>query len=153
MSEEKEDLPPEDASADPTPADTAPPPTSSPESQESFLSDEPRTRDLFSRRRSQYRPFYIVLAVVALAALVVACGQNGGSPAAGGEEDGASALDGKALVEERCSGCHDLARVERAQKTEAEWQTNVERMVAKGANLNKAEQDAVVKYLAEAYPK
>jgi len=61
-------------------------------------------------------------------------------------------LDGKAMVEERCTKCHDLGRVERAKKTEEEWKATVERMVGKGAELNQAEQELVIKYLAETHP-
>ena len=62
-------------------------------------------------------------------------------------------LDGKSLLEERCTRCHDLGRVERAKKTEEEWKTTVERMVGKGTQLNEAEQELLIKYLAETYPK
>jgi hypothetical protein len=62
-------------------------------------------------------------------------------------------LDGKSLLEERCTVCHDLGRVERAKKTEEEWKTAVERMVGKGAQLNEVEQELVIKYLTETYPK
>jgi mono/diheme cytochrome c family protein len=65
----------------------------------------------------------------------------------------AGTLDGKALTEERCSVCHDLGRVTAARKAQEEWQATVERMVANGAKLNQAEQDAVIQYLAETYPK
>ena len=68
-------------------------------------------------------------------------------------EEAPAALDGKSLLEERCTRCHDLGRVERAKKTEEEWKTTVERMVGKGAQLDQTEQELVIKYLAEAYPK
>ncbi len=68
------------------------------------------------------------------------------------EQESVATLDGKALTQERCSVCHDLGRVESAQKTSDEWQSTVERMVSKGAKLDAAEQAAVVQYLAEAYP-
>jgi len=57
------------------------------------------------------------------------------------------------LLEERCTACHDLGRVERAKKTEEEWKASVERMVGKGAQLSQAEQELVIGYLAETYPK
>jgi len=60
-------------------------------------------------------------------------------------------LDGESLLQERCTGCHSLGRVEQARKTAADWQKTVERMVAKGAVLNAEEQAAVIKYLAETY--
>ena len=62
-------------------------------------------------------------------------------------------LDGQSLLQERCTGCHDLGRVERSEKTEEEWKATVERMVGKGAQLDEAEQELVIKYLAETYPK
>ena len=68
-------------------------------------------------------------------------------------EEAPAALDGKSLVEERCTRCHDLGGVERAKKTEEEWKATVERMVGKGAQLNEAERELVIKYLAETYPK
>ena len=61
-------------------------------------------------------------------------------------------LDGQSLLQERCTVCHDLGRVERSKKTEEEWRTTVERMVGNGAQLNQAEQERVIKYLAETYP-
>jgi len=61
-------------------------------------------------------------------------------------------LDGQSLLQERCTVCHDLGRVERSEKTEEEWRATVERMVGKGAQLNQAEQELVIKYLAETYP-
>jgi len=61
--------------------------------------------------------------------------------------------DGKSLVESRCSTCHPVSLVETAKKTEAGWQETVERMVASGAQLNQEQQELVIKYLAETYPK
>jgi cytochrome c5 len=63
------------------------------------------------------------------------------------------ALDGRALLEERCTRCHDLSRVEQAHKTTDEWRTTVERMVGKGASLTPEEQGVLIQYLAETYPK
>ena len=87
----------------------------------------------------------MILTLLILSTLVAACGaQQGGSSG--------STLDGKALVEERCSVCHGLDRVTSASKSRDEWQANVERMVEQGADLNAEEQQAVVEYLAETYP-
>jgi cytochrome c5 len=62
-------------------------------------------------------------------------------------------LDGQALLQDRCTVCHGLGGVERAKKTEEEWKATVERMVGKGAELDEAEQELLIKYLAEMYPK
>jgi cytochrome c553 len=57
-------------------------------------------------------------------------------------------LDGEALVQERCSVCHGLDRVNSASKDEAGWTSTVDRMISKGANLNEDERAAVIEYLA-----
>ena len=62
-------------------------------------------------------------------------------------------LEGQSLVQERYTKCHDMKRITRAKKTVEEWAAAVERMVSKGANLGPAEQEAVIQYLAETYPK
>ena len=93
--------------------------------------------------------------VLLLSGLMVACGSAGEGATATMEKDQDPPvdLDGKALTEERCTKCHTLERVEAANKTPEEWKTNVERMVGKGAELDEAEQKAVIEYLSEAYPK
>jgi cytochrome c5 len=106
----------------------------------------------------------VVLIVVIASLISVRCG--GAAPAtevpgatevpataAPATEEIPTTLDGKSLVEERCTKCHDLGRVKRAKKTEEEWKATVERMVGKGAQLNQAEQELVIKYLTETYPK
>jgi cytochrome c5 len=65
----------------------------------------------------------------------------------------APALDGQKLLEERCTRCHSLDRVRQSRKSEAEWKATVERMVGKGAALSAQEIEAVVRYLAQTYPK
>ena len=60
--------------------------------------------------------------------------------------------DGKTLLQERCTECHDLGRVERARKAEEEWKATVERMVGRGTQLSQAEQELVIQYLTETYP-
>ena len=87
-----------------------------------------------------------VAALLLLGTLIVAC-------TATQETTTPGALDGKALVEQRGTKCHDLTRVEQAKKTTDEWKATVERMVGKGAELNADEQAIVIEYLSVAYPK
>ena len=63
------------------------------------------------------------------------------------------AVDGKALLADRCGSCHGLDRTERARKTEAEWRVTVTRMVQKGAALNTDETELLIRFLAQTYPK
>jgi cytochrome c5 len=107
-------------------------------------------------------------AILLIAALVVlaACGgaTQGVTPGAGGNhaatpmaasggpKETPAALDGQALVQARCTVCHDLTRIQQAKKTQEAWKTTVERMVGKGAQLTQAEQNAVIEYLAKTYP-
>jgi cytochrome c2 len=87
-----------------------------------------------------------LVALVLLGMLIAACG-------APQEATAPDTLDGKALVEQKCTRCHDLTRVEQAKKTTDEWKATVERMVGHGAQLNADEQKTVIEYLSEAYPK
>jgi len=75
----------------------------------------------------------VMALILALSAFVVACG----------------APDGQALVESRCITCHNLTPVKTAVKSEEEWRATVERMVDLGARLSKAQQEAVIEYLAQ----
>jgi cytochrome c5 len=62
-----------------------------------------------------------------------------------------SSLDGAALVQERCTVCHSIDRIQSASKTKDQWTSTVERMIGKGANLNADEKTAVINYLADTY--
>ncbi len=55
----------------------------------------------------------------------------------------------KDLIEERCAGCHSLGLVYRAQKSEPGWEKTVDRMIGYGAQMDKEERTAVIKYLLE----
>lgn len=58
------------------------------------------------------------------------------------------ALDGAQLVETRCTVCHTRDRIDAANKTPAEWEATVQRMIGNGAQLTPEEQQAVVEYLS-----
>ncbi len=72
-------------------------------------------------------------------------------PAAKPMNTPAQALDGKALMNERCGGCHSTERVQTAKKSKADWETTVARMKGKGAKLSDAETAALVDFLAATY--
>jgi cytochrome c5 len=59
--------------------------------------------------------------------------------------------EGALLVEERCTVCHSLARIQSAHKTEAEWKATVDQMIRHGAQLTPEEETIVVQYLAATY--
>ena len=63
----------------------------------------------------------------------------------------APAGDGAALLNERCTACHNLDRVKNAKKTSEQWAQTVSRMAGKGAKVNADEQKALVAYLAKTY--
>ena len=63
------------------------------------------------------------------------------------------AIDAASLLDERCSSCHPSSRPKTTQKTQAEWQQTVDRMVSKGAQLTGAEKAALIDYLAKTYGK
>lgn len=97
----------------------------------------------------------MMLLVLLLGSLLVACGEaeeQTVAPTTEQEKATPVTIEGKTLLQERCTRCHDLGPVERARKTEEGWKATVERMVEKGAQLSQAEQELVVQYLTETYP-
>ena len=60
--------------------------------------------------------------------------------------------DGAALLQERCTKCHDLNRVESKSASADQWQKTVERMMGKGAVLSEEEKLALINYLSVTYP-
>ncbi|PKN18153.1 MAG: hypothetical protein CVU71_11600 [Deltaproteobacteria bacterium HGW-Deltaproteobacteria-6] len=54
---------------------------------------------------------------------------------------------GKAIVDNACSKCHSIKRVEAARKNASEWGATLDRMIKKGANIKSEERDSVLKYL------
>jgi hypothetical protein len=91
----------------------------------------------------------VLFALLALILFTSACssGSSNTTPAS------TSALDGATLVQERCSVCHPLSRVEASNHTAAQWGTIVNTMIARGAQLNSAEKTAVVNYLSSNFGK
>ena len=65
--------------------------------------------------------------------------------------DPTTMYEGATLVQERCTVCHTLSRVERVKYTASEWQTIVDNMIQKGAQLTPDEKTIVEKYLIATY--
>lgn len=98
--------------------------------------------------------FTIVILALFVSVFISACGGSTGeiSPTTEVNADSEITLDGKTLLEERCTVCHTLDRVERASMDPAGWGMNVRRMVGKGAKLNASEQEVLIEYLSITYP-
>lgn len=62
-------------------------------------------------------------------------------------EAGEASLSGEELVQERCTVCHDLERVDSQDTDEAGWTATVDDMIGYGAQLNAGEREAVIQYL------
>jgi cytochrome c5 len=57
--------------------------------------------------------------------------------------------EGKKIVEEKCTACHDLTFVAKQHLNKDEWSDMVKIMVASGASLSDAEVPVVVDYLVK----
>ena len=95
----------------------------------------------------------IAIFTLLLSVFISACGRSTGevAPATAVNTDAEITLDGKTLLEERCTACHTLDRVESASKSAAGWGLNVREMVGKGAELNTSEQEVLIEYLSITY--
>ncbi len=96
----------------------------------------------------------ILLIVVAFVAVATTQCSSAPSTSTTSSSTGSSAstLDGKSLVESRCTVCHNTDRIQSAHKDANGWKSTVERMVGKGAQLTTEEQGAVIDYLTKTYP-
>ena len=61
-------------------------------------------------------------------------------------------FDGQTLLQERCTACHSLARIEGTGKDAEEWQATINRMVEKGAVLTEEEINLLSEFLSTNYP-
>ena len=61
--------------------------------------------------------------------------------------------DGKDLVMNVCTQCHDLARIVSKKKTKEEWNDTVDKMAGRGAKASDAEFDTIVTYLTRHFGK
>jgi cytochrome c-type biogenesis protein CcmH/NrfF len=92
----------------------------------------------------------LLLAMIMMV-IITACSSAASSttaaPAATTSQDGAT------LVQERCTRCHPLDRVESSKHTASEWKAIVDMMISRGAQLTSGEETAVVDYLAANFGK
>lgn len=103
---------------------------------------------------------FLLCTVAVVALVLVACGGSTGTEsttggaASTGSSTGAStggSPDGQALLQERCTVCHDLQRVEQQKLDATGWSDIVTRMQSQGAQLSEAEKQTLVDYLAATY--
>ncbi len=96
------------------------------------------------------RLYAVILTLTLLLLYLAACSSSTPAPTKASPTS-ASSLDGAALVQERCTACHPISRVEGARFSAADWKTVVDTMIARGAQLSPQEEIAVVSYLAANY--
>jgi cytochrome c5 len=63
----------------------------------------------------------------------------------------ASTGQGDQIMQAVCTVCHSSDRIMNSHKTQAEWQTTVDRMISYGALLTDSEKQVLIKYLSETY--
>ena len=96
----------------------------------------------------------VIVFVVLFSLFLAACAKQPAAsnpPAAATSQPGATTIDAQALLNEKCTQCHNLDRVKSKHLTQDQWNQVVTRMVGKGTKLNADEQQALVEYLAQTY--
>jgi cytochrome c5 len=86
--------------------------------------------------------------LVALALAACAAGRPN-PPAQGGVS--AAPLDGRTIVETKCTQCHDLTRVQTAKKDRSGWEDTVARMESNGLQVTPEEKSAAIDYLTATF--
>lgn len=61
------------------------------------------------------------------------------------------AVDWKKLLESSCTGCHDLSTVSAAKYNKDDWQGVIERMMARGAEVDEAQIPSLADYLSKTF--
>jgi hypothetical protein len=54
---------------------------------------------------------------------------------------------GKAIVDNACSKCHSVKKVQSANKKAGQWEATLDRMIKKGAKIEPEERALVLQYL------
>jgi cytochrome c2 len=90
----------------------------------------------------------LLMMVLTMVLFITACSSGSSS---GNSARSTTSLDGASILQERCTVCHNLSRVERAKHTPEEWQTTVNRMIGKGAKLSSDEKTLLIEYLSTTY--
>jgi len=97
------------------------------------------------------RKLWEIILLVIVGVMVVSCASTDVSvPEATTEIE---TQEGKAIVETVCTGCHSLNKVTSASYDRAGWEKTVERMIAKGAELDSAQKETLIDYLVTTYSK
>ncbi len=84
-----------------------------------------------------------LLALIAINLTLMGCSSLGKAIA---EDPSSPTMQGKMLLEQRCTVCHSLDRVYAMNTDEAGWNKIIDRMTQKGANLNAEERQKVIAY-------
>lgn len=96
--------------------------------------------------------FWAIILVILLASCTSSAPPPTTAPATNGSGSTVSTtLDGKTLMNERCSVCHSVSRVTSKHMTADEWTATVDRMINNGAQLNAEEKQTLIDYLAANY--
>jgi cytochrome c2 len=63
----------------------------------------------------------------------------------------APSANGQMLFKQNCGACHSLDNATTKHLPQSEWRAIVTRMIANGADIAPADQDAIVAYLSKSY--
>jgi cytochrome c5 len=104
------------------------------------------------------RPTLALAALSAIGALALATAAPGQpapaqpAPSATPTPDAAAPDPGQALLQAKCTMCHDLGPINQGHHTADEWRGVVNEMITNGAAVSPPEEDQIVAYLAKAQP-
>jgi cytochrome c5 len=88
---------------------------------------------------------FVFIMVLLTSTLLTACASSTSSSSS-------APLDGQALLEQRCTDCHDISGITRMHGNAQQWASIVNQMVRRGAQLNAQEKQTLIDYLAQTYP-
>jgi len=97
--------------------------------------------------KNQWIPALLVFLILIIFTAACSPGTTNPQPAS------TAALDGAALLQERCTVCHPLSYVERTKHTSTDWKLIVDVMISRGAKLTSEEETFLVDFLSASFGK
>jgi len=104
-------------------------------------------------KKTRYLAFVLIVIVVILCTGCGSAETPAPTEAVAPEEAVEVVHEGKGLVASKCITCHTLGVVENKRYDRDGWQSIIEQMILTGAQLDEAQKELVIDYLAINFPK
>lgn len=104
------------------------------------------------KTRTSFSKTILIFSIVVIIFLTSCTASKFTSDASSSTSTSGEQLDGKTLMENRCTACHTTTRITSKHATVEEWTITIDRMIGKGAQMTIDEKHILADYLYQTYP-